>query len=152
MSAPIKRQLPPGVPFIPAVLDDASLTAPQFRLLCRIARRGRCTESVSNMAAACQMNQETAWLALAALLELRMVRRISRPGFTSIHEATPAAEWKLPTRKQGAPPKTEWGHSEIGGGYPLGNRGHEGTPLEGTPSKVRKNGSGRFVSSNSTVL
>lgn len=76
-------------PFIPAWLDDAGLTAHQFRIFCRIARRGVCHESLKNMAKGCHMKRQTAQDALAALVEINAVVKEKRFGRTSIYTLAP---------------------------------------------------------------
>lgn len=46
-------------PFIPAWLDDARLTAAEFRVYCHIARRGRCFEKLQGIADICRLNRKT---------------------------------------------------------------------------------------------
>lgn len=127
--------------FIPSALDDYGLTAPQFRVWCRISRRGICSESVPNMAKACRLNDDTVWSALSFLCAAGLVKRTARHGNTSLLETTRPPQWQPPTGIKGAPAKT--GRPFVSGGthrnqrgaHPPESRGHKGTPIEGTPLK-----------------
>lgn len=127
-------------PFIPAALDDAGLTPHQFRVFCRIARRGDCTESVGRIAEATQMNEKTVRAALRGLIERSMVARTERPGTTNVHEVNPPSTWKDPSQKKGDPQNRE---SQKKGDHPSHETGEDpsqkkgwaskGYPLEGYP-------------------
>ena len=142
-------------PFIPAKLDDADLTPHQFRVFCRISRRGDCTESVGRMASAMGMHEDTVRKALKALSEASMISRTKRPGTTTLHEEKPPSQWQLsslsrndPSDKDGGvraeneggdknhPCENEGGDPcENEGGDPCENEGgaSKGYPLEGNP-------------------
>lgn len=128
-----------GLPFIPAKLDDAGLSASQFRVFARIARRGMCSESVPNIASGCRLDQDTVWSALRSLLDLGMISKTSRPGATSVYAAQSPEQW-APTRNGGAPETAgrvvnsgATHPKERGGTHPKG-RGAK-VPLEGFPLK-----------------
>lgn len=59
--------------FIPSVLDEAGLSPAEFRVFCRIKRRGECTEGVPKMAVGCKLHPDTIWEALSRFVELNMV-------------------------------------------------------------------------------
>jgi hypothetical protein len=132
--------------FIPAALDDAGLDVHAFRLFCRICRRWDaargCDESVPNMAKACRMKGDTAWVALRELEARGMVRRTSRPGQTTRLDPMPASQWKaapeeVPTHppKRGTPPSGV--PPETGGGVPP-ETGYKGYPLKDIPRGVSR--------------
>lgn len=142
-------------PFIPAKLDDADLTPHEFRVFCRISRRGDCTESVSKMASATGMHPDTVRRALRTLEEASMITRTPRPGTTSKHQERPPEEWHLTALEADYPSEKDGGEgceneggdkyhpSENYGGDPCESNGvdppennggaSKGTPLEGTP-------------------
>jgi hypothetical protein len=100
---------PAGTPFIPAALDDAGLTAPQFRVFCRIARRSNggdasCFESVPNIAKAVRLEEKTVRAAIDALETRRMVAIHQRIGFPNHVSTLPEDQWlaadTLPNRHQ----------------------------------------------------
>jgi hypothetical protein len=130
-----------GMPFIPGRLDDAALTLAQFRVLCHIARRGRCYESGPNMARACRVNRVTLWTALRFLIRWKMITKTGRPGMTSVFNITPITTWMEPGRKQGLaekrayPLKPSRRQPKAGPTHPYQKRDHEGNPSEVTPSK-----------------
>lgn len=139
--------------FIHSALDDYGLSMAQFRLFCRIARRGDdCYESVPNMAKACQMDDDTAWAALKFLEARRLVVKTRRPGQTSFLNINPIRLWlapdvKLPTRKDGAgknywtatnPPDSAVCHPKRRGDHPPEKTGHKGNPYEGNPIKAQE--------------
>ena len=119
-------------PFIPAALDDANLTPHEFRVFCRVARRGQCTESVARIADATRMNEKTVRRALKALRDRSMVERTKRPGTTSIHEVKPPSEWTEPLPDQGDPQNRDF---QKKGDHPSQKKGgpSKGYPLEGNP-------------------
>lgn len=77
-----KSEVPPVI--IPAWLDDAGLRATPFRVLCRIARRGNCFESLDSMAEGCRLRRVTVQRALQELLELGFITAEPRPGRTTV--------------------------------------------------------------------
>ncbi len=91
----------PGIPFVPASLDDADLTSAQFRVFCRIARRsqsggGECWESVANIALGTRLDPKTVRAAIQELEDRGMVISVSRPGSTSLLQPRPESEWSQP--------------------------------------------------------
>ena len=80
--------------FIRAELDDYGLTASQFRVFCRIARRGHCYESVAKIAKGCRLNPDTVSAALTFLCERRLISKTKRPGQTSSLTINPPAMWE----------------------------------------------------------
>jgi len=111
-------------PFIPSKLDDADLTPHEFRVFCRISRRGDCTESVGRMAAAMGMHEDTLRKALSTLCAASMVSKTPRPGTTTLYQERPPSEWDLDSLNDENPCEKEGGASK---GYPF-----EGYPFEGS--------------------
>lgn len=108
-------------PLIPSQLDDAGLTPAEFRVFCRIARRGECAESVPNMAAGCRMHRDSVWQALKELRARGMVTKESRSGATSIHRITLCSEWlSQPSGNEGLPEDKGYPSKAAGGS---GNEG-----------------------------
>lgn len=139
-------------PFIPAALDEADLSPQEFRVFCRICRRGECTESVSKMASALNMHEDTIRSATKTLKERGFINTEKRPGTTNKHVANPPSQWRVeeddPCENQGGDPSEKEGGAnfhpcenqggdpwEIYGGHPPENQGgaSKGYPLEGTP-------------------
>lgn len=128
--------------FIPGALDDFGLSAAQFRIFCRISRRGRCDEAVPNMARTCRLSQNTVWSALAFLRDAGMIRRTSRQGNTTIFEVNSPSAWQRYLPKQDArnrpthPKRAGGTHPKIEGAYPPQKVGHKGNPSEVYPIKA----------------
>lgn len=129
------------MPFIPAKLDDAGLTAAQFRIVARIARRGDCNESVPKMARGCRLDKGTVWAALSALLDLKFITKTSRPGRSTLYKVASSELWSAPTRNGHPPEKTgrvakpDDTHPKRQGDHPPEKTGHKGYPFEGNPMK-----------------
>lgn len=90
MSLPLPRkrassakEIPPLI--IPAWLDDAELRPAVFRVLCRIARRGNCFESLESMATGCRIRRPTVQAALQELIMKDLIIYETRPGKTTIY-------------------------------------------------------------------
>ncbi len=81
-------------PFIPRKMDDAGLTAAQFRILCRVSRRGECYESIANMARGCRLAIKTVKSVLPHLISRNMLSKQNRTGQTSVYRVQPAMEWR----------------------------------------------------------
>ncbi|MFN3408374.1 MAG: hypothetical protein ACK45B_05235 [Limisphaerales bacterium] len=131
-----------GAPFIPAALDDAGLTPAQFRIFCRICRRGDCTESVPRMATACGLERKTVWAAIRTLTARGMIRRVKRFGATSLLVATSPNAWAKPV-PNGSPSRLAIRAGKRDATRPVclpdnPSRlpAHKGSPFEGSPSKV----------------
>lgn len=103
------RQLP--VAFFDIDVDDAGLSVYEFRAYMRIVRRasgGRsaCTESLENMAIACQMSRPSMVRAIKTLVDRQMIRRESKLGETSTYVLTSKDRWipgKLQNHVPGKP-------------------------------------------------
>ena len=80
-------------PFIPAWLDDADLTAVEFRLLAHVWRRagkkGACYESVAKMAAHIGVSERTIQYALRSLEENRWISGVRKAGETTRYYPNP---------------------------------------------------------------
>lgn len=79
----ISKEPPPVI--IPAWLDDAGLRPAVFRVLCRIARRGECFESLDSIANGCRIRRPTVQAALLELIMKDLVVYEVRPGKTNIY-------------------------------------------------------------------
>lgn len=128
--------------FIHSSLDDAGLSAAEFRVFCRIKRRGECTESVPNMATGCRLHPDTVWESISRLIELRMIVRTPRTGKTSIYQVLSPDQWQTPTgnggvsETKGRPSKPGDPHRKRRGNHPPETEGHKVTPIEVTPFKA----------------
>jgi len=120
-------------PFIPASLDDLPLTPNQFRIVCHIARRGDCYESVPNMAKHCGISPNTIWSILKHLEACKIIVRARRPGQTSLFAITDEAEWMPPTPIQTVPTKTVHHPPPELVCHPPQSSGHKGNPIKAIP-------------------
>lgn len=86
-------------------VDDLPLTVYEFRAYMRIVRRASggqsaCTESLENMALACQMSRPTMVRAIKTLLQYKMIRRTAKSGHTSIYSLCDKSEWQVGGKPQ----------------------------------------------------
>lgn len=123
-------------------MDDAGLTAAEFRVLAHVCRRagdgtnGRgCDASIATMAKACRLNTDRLRQMIHKLIELGWIESNQKPGkattyFPKFPQGDPLAN------KGGveADPSPECQPHPLAseGGHPLANRGAEGIP-EGNP-------------------
>src|SRR3954447_18656502 len=84
--------------FIRSNLDDRGLRLAEFRIYCRILRRGICTETIKDMAARCRMHPDTVHRAVKSLVAMMMVEKVRRYGSSSKLQATTPDNW-LPVNK-----------------------------------------------------
>ncbi len=77
-----------------STLDDANLSAEEFRVMAHICRRcgdeenGRqCYSAIGTMAKICRLHPDTLRKAVARLVEMKWVSIIERPGRTKVHVA-----------------------------------------------------------------
>jgi hypothetical protein len=82
--------------FIAAALDDYGLTADEFRVLCRIARRGDCTEGTKGIAEGCKLSERQVRYAVRVLTACGFISIQERVGFTSIMKCQPQTKWVKP--------------------------------------------------------
>ena len=140
-----------SVLFVHSSLDDAGLTANEFRVYCHLARRagntGDAFPSVQTIADVCRMNRDTVWAALKSLTARGMLQRVPRPGLSTVYVLTTPEHW-VPAEKRGwDPAETEGypsdspsGKEGVGGGGKegVGGGGKEGVlrySTEGNPPK-----------------
>ena len=91
----------PNAIFIHAAVDDAGLTPAQFRVLCRVGRRGTCWESVGNMATHCRLHADTVRKSLKELVRLGWLSRQLRPGTANLYEVNHRKIREYPLGKGG---------------------------------------------------
>jgi hypothetical protein len=115
-----------GMPFIHSSLDDYGLTPQQFRIVCRIARRGACSESIPNMAARCKMHPKTVAEVLRFLLEHQLVTKENHAGKPSVYRLYAPATWQPLPPPNGYPPQTDTRVFKWGDYHPQTDT-HEGT-------------------------
>ena len=82
--------------FIHSELDDYGLTPDEFRIVCRIARRGECTESAKGMADGCKIGERTVRLVLRTLATANIIEEEERSGQSTIRRIAGRAKWKSP--------------------------------------------------------
>jgi len=96
----IIRQDEINVIFVRSELDDARLTAYEFRVYAHIARRSNCYASLESMADICQMSQAQIKRVMTSLKQKGMIDVISRPGSTNLISITPPRAWSEDTWRQ----------------------------------------------------
>jgi hypothetical protein len=122
-------------PFIPGWLDDAGLTAAQFRVFCHLSRRGNCYESLGAMSRCCHMRRPTIQAALKDLLNLTAIIKEKRTGQTSIYTLAPSPKQAL-GRNTPTQPKTGTRTQPKRGTTHLAQKRHyKGYPSKGSPIK-----------------
>lgn len=94
-------------PYIPRWLDDFYLTASEFRVFLHVLRResgykgrGRCDESVKNMAKVCRLHKNTITRSLKELVKLGLLKRKDRYKQPNLYTVVPS--WQ--ERKRGGHP------------------------------------------------
>lgn len=80
---------PKNLIFIHSAIDEAGLDVYEFRLLCHIARRGRCFASLSTTAEICQMSIRKAQSTIKSLLEKKLIEEHRRDGRTNVYWLAP---------------------------------------------------------------
>lgn len=99
--------------YIDVELDDAGLTASQYRVYARIVRRAgesTCFESIENMATGCRLEKKTILQCLRDLLQVNLIRKVRRLGFTSEYTLVDKSEWlldRLNRRERGRTPPNQ---------------------------------------------
>lgn len=145
--------------FIHSELDDYGLSAIEFRVYARLARRcghGAAFESVPNMAKDFEVSHRTVQRSLKVLVKTNLVTETIRPGKPTLYTLNPQASWHSPRRlkaiREGVINKKEktpsGGDTTAGGdmrdgggvtprqGVGVTPQTDEGTPSEGSPPKV----------------
>ena len=129
-------------------MDDAGLTPAQFRVVCRVARRGVCTESIPNMAAGCRLAIGTIKKSLPFLVSRNVLAKDKRTGRTSIYRVRPPAEWRVEPRPKDTlgqtvtqPIKQTDTKVNSQPHHPDQTATHKGNPSEGYPEKGGSPGS-----------
>lgn len=140
------------LPFIPRQMDDAGLTPAQFRIVCRVSRRGACSESVGNMAKGCRLDVKTVKNVLPFLVSRGVLAKEKRAGQTSIFRVISPAQWRIePSPKDTPAPKTTGG---VKWSIPQPKRypshlaqktPHKGSPLKAIPLRETANTAKSFV-------
>jgi hypothetical protein len=127
-----------NLPFIPSKLDDAGLTPAQFRIVCRVSRRGSCHESIPNLAKGCRLAITTVKAVLPFLVSINVLFKEKRPGQTSIYKVKPPGEWQMQPRPKDYPaqkaPRVAKQPVTQSTGHP--NHPAQKTPHKGTPDKA----------------
>jgi len=133
----MNQQAPARTPFVPAWLDDAGLSASEFRVLCRVARRGDCTESGPNIAKGCKLHPDTAWDALKSLEAQGLITKEKRHGKTGVFRVQPPTV--APSgiggvaESEGHPLKPGGTQRKEGGTHLAESEGHKGSPIKVLP-------------------
>lgn len=122
-------------PFIPSALDDFGFTPAQFRIVCRVARRGDCFESIPNMAAGCRLAVKTVKAVIHTLTNRGVFEKQSRPGRTSIFKLAHFAQWRQPSPKETLGVERPDTQPKQHPSHPTQTTPHKGNPIEGDPMK-----------------
>lgn len=133
--------------FVHAMIDEAGLSANEFRVYAHLARRagkGDAFPAVASIAEFCHIHKDTVWAVLRSLESRGMLVRISRTGASNVYRLTEPGQWTCPsdsaTRKEGAPETEGWGVAENKGCHPPETEGHEVTPAKAIPLRKSKEG------------
>jgi hypothetical protein len=126
------------LPFIPKVLDDFGFTPAQFRVICRVARRGDCFEAIPNMAAGCRLDVKTVKIVIRALTNCGVLKKQSRLGRTSIFKLTPSSQWRSPSPKHTLGAKRPATKTKRHPDHPTQMAPHKGSPIQGSPIKEKE--------------
>lgn len=143
----IDHRLARSIIFVHSSLDDAGLTANEFRVYCHLARRsghaGDAFPSAQTISEVCRMHRDTVWEALRTLQSRGMVQRAPRPGLSTLYVLTTPDQWVIstnPPETKGRPSEPPTGNegpppSGIQGPPPTGNKGPRRESTEGNPPK-----------------
>jgi hypothetical protein len=120
-------------------MDDYGLDVYAFRLVCHIARRGKCFSSVPTIAQTCKFKVQTIRKKLKELTALNVLKAHHRKGATTEYSLNPIERWNPSTTGTGvcvdpicngtAPPPI------LGRGHPICNGTDKGNPTKGNPLK-----------------
>ena len=106
----LEHRFAKSVLFVHSSLDDAGLTANEFRVYCHLARRagtGSAFPSADSIAEVCRMNRKTVWDVLRSLGERRMVCKAVRRGLSNVYALTLPEEWVNLSQSSTHP--SDWG-------------------------------------------
>ena len=141
-----------SLPFIPRQMDDAGLTPAQFRIVCRVSRRGACSESVGNMAKGCRLAVNTVKKVLPFLVSSNVLSKEKRTGQTSIFRIKSPAQWRIePSPKDTPAPKTtkgvKWAIPQTKGhpSHLAQKTPHKGSPIKAIPLRETANTAKSFL-------
>lgn len=131
-----------NLPFIPRQMDDAGLTPAQFRIVCRVSRRGVCNESIASIAKGCRLDRKTVKTALPLLVLRCVLAKEKRPGQTSIYTVKPPATWQIEPSPNATPAQMTTQVAKRTTTKPKSPPDHlaqmpphKGSPSEGNPIK-----------------
>jgi sugar-specific transcriptional regulator TrmB len=81
-----ETEKPKALLFINSVVDDAGLTPNEFRLLCHIARRGKCFSKLSVISMVTDMSVRTVQNTLKFLVNEGLVLKEAHPGRPDVYQ------------------------------------------------------------------
>ena len=143
----LEHRFAKSVLFVHSSLDDAGLTANEFRVYCHLARRagaaGDSFPSAQTIADVCRIHKDTVWDVLRSLERRGMVGRKPRAGMSTVYVLTTPDQWiqdVSPPETDGRPSDSPTGNGGVGptgnGGVgPTGNGGVLRVSTEGYPPK-----------------
>ena len=129
-----------SMPFIPAWFDDLGLTSRQFRIACRVARRGDCYESARAIATHCKISRNTVLAEIKTLVSLGVIAQLrsdnGRPFFRLVYPQSSGTELSRPLNGESGTGLSQGGLIECTGGTGLSQNGSNRVPEGTTPIKV----------------
>lgn len=108
--------------FVPVQLDDAELSAAQFRVYAHLARRsnkGRAWPGIDSIASICVMHRETVIEAIKTLEKRGMIEVRRKSGSTNVYILTKQSSWVAPmlsTDQSDKPTSRKSGTRPVGNG------------------------------------
>ncbi|WP_367871658.1 helix-turn-helix domain-containing protein [Luteolibacter sp. Populi] len=130
----IETETEARAPFIPAWLDELPLNAREFRVLVHLWRRGETFSSTETIARICRMKRDTVFAALRGLEAAGLIRRESRPGYTTLIRTLTPETVRPPSPVPVRPPSPRTGQD------PSPETGHKGSPSKVPPLRVPHEG------------
>lgn len=126
--------------FIHSALDDAGLSASEFRVFCHVARRGECFSSVETISRICRLDDQTVRDVLKRLVEKKFLIREMRSGTSNLYRVAPIAAWhpsrELPLPIHGSPTvKPQTSPPKRREAHPSQTAGDKGNPSEVYPQR-----------------
>jgi hypothetical protein len=123
--------------FIHSKLDKAGLNTSEFRVLCHVARRGECFETVKSISKHCRITEPTVRRSLQSLTNQRFLIREQRTGRTTLYEVAPMEHWKpaKPLLKERTGSDGKPTPSKTTPHYPYALKGVKVNPSEVHPHK-----------------
>ena len=141
-----------NLPFIPIPMDDAGLTPAQFRIVCRVSRRGSCFESIEHMGKGCRLAVNTVKKVLPFLVSCNVLSKEKRTGQTSIYRVKSPSQWRIEPRPKDTPAQKTTGdvkqpipQARRHPSHPAQKAPHKDSPIKVLPLKETANTAKSFL-------